>query len=286
MKIFKFTNDLNNYLAGLRAEKKTIGFVPTMGALHAGHISLVNQSKRHADVTVVSIYVNPTQFNESSDLEKYPRPIEEDIRLLTLNDVDILFLPGNDQIYPPNQEAEFEIDLEGLDEIMEGEFRPGHFRGVAQVMDVLLTMVKPDALCMGQKDFQQVAVVRQLIRKKGHKAEMIMCPIIREMHGLARSSRNVRLSKKGRSAASIIYKTLLYCKSQRYLLDVDTTTTKCLKRLERPGFKPEYFSLIDGHTLKPVKSWSDSDFVVACTAVWTENVRLIDNLIIKKPSTL
>ena len=254
-----------------------------MGALHAGHISLVGQSQRRSDLTVVSIYVNPTQFNESSDLEKYPRPIEEDIRLLTLNHVDVLYYPGNDQVYPAGDTDEFAIDLAGLDEIMEGAFRPGHFLGVAQVMDRLLSIVQPDILCMGQKDFQQVAVVRQLMKEKGHKAKMIMCPIIREMHGLARSSRNVRLSKSTRSRASLIFRTLIYCRSQRYVLDVDTTIEKCLNRLRKPGFEPEYFTLIDGNTLHPISKWKDSDFIVACTAVWTENVRLIDNLVIKQP---
>jgi pantoate--beta-alanine ligase len=279
MIIFKQAAHLRAHLNLQQSSGKNIGFVPTMGALHMGHISLVEQSQMHCDLTLVSIFVNPTQFNDASDLEKYPRPTESDIELLSHHKVDYLYLPEVEDIYTNDAAKTEPIDLGYLDEILEGAFRPGHFAGVAQVVNLLLERVQPDQLFMGQKDYQQIAVVRKMIDQMGHATQLVMCPIIREPNGLAMSSRNRRLPPDIKSQAKILFNTLLYAKTMRKIFDVSELEKRCFQRLNRHPFRPEYFQIIDAQTLREIQNWDESQSIVACTAVWAGDVRLIDNMV-------
>lgn len=282
MKLYKTTKGLQAHIKKLKAQKKRIGYVPTLGALHDGHMTLIRLSNANCDVTVCSIFVNPTQFNEASDLDKYPRTYESDSTLLKENDCDILFFPGPKQIYPPGLDTMIKIGFDGLDTVMEGAFRPGHFDGVAQVVKRLLDIVKPHELVMGQKDFQQVAIVRHMMTHFKIKTKLVVCPTVRESHGLAMSSRNERLSKKNRAEAAIIFKTLNWIKDNQNKYTVKTLEKKALAKLTIPRFKPEYISIINGITLQPIKDLKKEKYVAACIAVWAGKVRLIDNIIIKE----
>ncbi len=281
MFLFKKVADLQKYLDNKRDTGNVIGFVPTMGALHEGHLSLIRQSKEQSDITVCSIFVNPTQFNDVADLDKYPRTTGADIDLLTSVDTNVLFLPPVEEVYPPGLDTNLTLDFGDLAKVMEGEFRPGHFDGMAQVVWRLLTIIGPDKLFMGQKDFQQLAIVRSMLKQMQSNIELIMCPIVREEDGLAMSSRNVRLTPENRAVAPIIQKTLQEAK----LMIGDKTPSEvqdwAMKTLKDLDFKPEYFDIVDGITLQSIKSFKDSDFVVACTAAWGGDVRLIDNLVFK-----
>ena len=281
MFLFKKVADLQKYLDNKRDTGNVIGFVPTMGALHEGHLSLIRQSKEQSDITVCSIFVNPTQFNDVADLDKYPRTTGADIDLLTSVDTNVLFLPPVEEVYPPGLDTNLTLDFGDLAKVMEGEFRPGHFDGMAQVVWRLLTIIGPDKLFMGQKDFQQLAIVRSMLKQMQSNIELIMCPIVREEDGLAMSSRNVRLTPENRAVAPIIQKTLQEAKlmiGNKTPSEVQDWAMKTLKDLD---FKPEYFDIVDGITLQSIKSFKDSDFVVACTAAWGGDVRLIDNLVFK-----
>lgn len=281
MKVYKTVRGLQAYIKKLKSKKKKIGYVPTLGALHNGHMSLIQLSNANCDITVCSIFVNPTQFNEASDLDKYPRTYEADSALLKENDCDVLFFPGPKQIYPADIDTGIDIDFQGLDIVMEGAFRPGHFDGVAQVVKRLIDVVKPHELIMGQKDFQQVAIVRHMMTHFKIKTELVVSPTIREEHGLAMSSRNERLSKKLRSQASIIFETLIWIKQNQLKYTVKTLEKKAFGKLEIPKFKPEYVSIIDGITLQPIKDIKKTKYAAVCVAVWAGKVRLIDNLILK-----
>lgn len=278
MVIFRHADDLSRALAPARKDGRKIGFVPTMGALHEGHLSLIRASAEGADATVVSIFVNPTQFNEASDLEKYPRPIESDIRLLLQAGADYLYLPDADDVYQSQVDRDFQLDLGYLDTIMEGAFRPGHFSGVAQVMHLLLDRIRPDLLFMGQKDFQQLAVVRKMMQAKGHRAKLVPCPTIREADGLAMSSRNRMLDPGIRKKASLIYHTLLYAKSMRHVAEIVELEQACIARLDQAPLRPEYFSIVEINTLQERETWTPGEKFIACTAVWADNIRLIDNM--------
>ncbi len=281
MLLFKRVEDLQNHIQQLKDKGHTIGFAPTMGALHSGHLSLIQLSKTQTDYTVCSIFVNPTQFNEQSDLDKYPRTIGADIDLLTSVDNDILFLPAVEEIYPSNTTIRSDFDFGQLEEVMEGAFRPGHFKGMAQVVNRLLEIVQPDKLFMGQKDFQQLTIVRDMLKQTGMKTELVMCPIIREDDGLAKSSRNVRLLPDIRKRAIILSQTLQEAKSKLSAIAIETIEQQAMEALSLPHFKPEYFSIVDGITLQAVENEADHTFIVACTAVWAGDVRLIDNMILK-----
>ncbi len=281
MKVYKTVKGLQAYLKPFRKKRKKIGFVPTLGALHEGHMSLIKLSKEKSDITVCSIFVNPTQFNETSDLEKYPRTYEADSALLIAEGCDVLFFPSAPQVYPKDIETEVKIDFGKLDKVMEGAFRPGHFDGVAQVVKRLLDIVNPHQLYMGQKDFQQVAIVSHMMTHFKLKTELVVCPIIREPHGLAMSSRNERLSKKKRQAAGVIYETLQWVHDQKSEMSVHDLEEEAIDRLRIPGFRPEYFQIIDGHSLRPINHITKKKYVVACIAVWVEDVRLIDNIILQ-----
>ena len=260
----------------------SIGFVPTMGALHKGHLSLVRKAKRENDLVIVSIFVNPTQFNDKKDLEKYPRTLESDISLLLTARADVVFTPAASEIYPDGDQKGKDIDLGGLDSYMEGAFRPGHFIGVAQVVKRLLDIVTPDRLYMGQKDFQQFTIIAHMIRTQKIKTDLVVCKILREPNGLAMSSRNERLSKETREKAGIIYKTLQSVKKYQSTKSVSELENYGMKRLKVDPFKPEYLTICNGYTLKPVNDIAKSPYVVACVAVWADGVRLIDNTILKE----
>ncbi len=281
MFVFKKVKNLQKYIQQKKNEGNIIGFTPTMGALHNGHISLLKISQQNADISVCSIFVNPTQFNDKKDLEKYPRPIVADIELLEKNNCDALFLPSVEEVYPNNLQS-LDLDFGKLDKVMEGEFREGHFAGVAQVVKRLLDIVLPDKLFMGQKDFQQFTIIQSMIDQLNVPTELVVCPIMREESGLAMSSRNVRLSEKGRKEATLLYKTLGEAKQKMEQSTPKEVEKWAMKELSAPGFKPEYFTIVDGYTLQPIKTFEETDYVVACLAVWLEGVRLIDNDILKK----
>ena len=274
---------MRDWIADHKATGRTTGFVPTMGALHSGHLSLVNRSKKETDTTIVSIFVNPKQFNDQEDLRKYPRPIEQDLRMLYESGVDILFLPEVEDIYPSGDTNKIDFDPGPTANTMEGKFRPGHFEGMAEVVYRLLMITTPDQLFMGQKDFQQFAIIRKLIDWYQMPVDLVMCPTIRESNGLAMSSRNVRLSETAREKAGIIFNVLT---SGKILFEqkghINNVQEIAMDALLRVGFDPEYFEVVDGYTLEKVQSMDDADQIVACCAVKVEGVRLIDNLIWKE----
>jgi pantoate--beta-alanine ligase len=281
MILFKKGHQLQNYLATLKSDKKSIGLVPTMGALHVGHLSLIQKAKEENDCVVCSIFVNPTQFNETTDLEKYPRTAAKDIELLTSVGTDVLLMPPVEEVYPKELNTTLELDFGKLATLMEGEFRPGHFDGMAQVVNRLSDMVQPHSLYMGQKDFQQITIVRSMLTQLKSEIKLVMCPIKREENGLAMSSRNVRLTPGNRTLAVKVSQTLLGAKKM-----MDEKTPKevkdwAMKELSIPEFKPEYFEVVDGISLQPIDDFSETNFAVACTAVWAGEVRLIDNMVLK-----
>jgi len=282
MQTFVRNESLQKRLAFLRNKGYKIGFSPTMGALHDGHLSLIELSQMECDISVCSIFVNPTQFNEKSDLDKYPRPIEWDKVLLKKAGLDILYIPGVKQIYPGNLDSEIKIDLEGLDTRLEGAFRPGHFDGDAQVVHRLLDIVKPDKLFMGQKDFQQFTIIDHMIRKLELPVELVVVPIKREKDGIAMSSRNVRLSPHFRKQALVLSRMLTYAAETVLTDNFKMIKATANQQIEEAGLKTEYFEIIDGYTLLPVKSAEESDYIVAVVASWAGDVRLIDNAILLK----
>jgi len=281
MKIFSSVKELQ---AELKEQgKKTVGLIPTMGALHSGHIALMKKSIKENDLTVATIFVNPTQFNAKSDLEKYPRTMKADSEKLAKAKVDYLFAPTVKEIYPDGTKSKLKVNLKGLDKQLEGAFRPGHFEGVVQVVHRLLDIVKPTRIYMGQKDFQQFTIIAQMIRNLRMKVKLVVVPIQRAKDGVALSSRNVRLTKAKRKWAPIIYKKLKAAKRQVGKKPIAELCEEAMIALGKPrGYKPEYFSIIDGYSLKEVNNWDDSDYLIAVTAVWAGEVRLIDNMILKQ----
>lgn len=265
-----------------RNKKQTIGFTPTLGALHSGHLELMQRSQRECDIGVCSIFVNPTQFNESSDLKKYPRTLNADKALLNSINMDYLFNPSVAEVYPEDLDTSVKIDFGQLDKVMEGAMRPGHFEGVAQVVKRLLDMVRPTHLYMGQKDFQQFTICQHMIDTLNLPVKLVVCPIVREKDGVAMSSRNTRLTPDHRKRAVIINKMLNFANENLDKMSVSELEKTCIERLSIPGFKPEYFTISDGRTLQPIKDVSKNDYIVACTAVWAGEVRLIDNMILRK----
>ncbi len=281
MYIFYKAADLRSHLE-MRVSSSAIGFIPTMGALHEGHLALIRTAQADDCYTVCSIFVNPTQFNDPSDLEKYPRTPEKDAELLAKVGCDVIFMPEVEEIYPPGANQDFEMAFNGLDEVMEGVFRPGHFKGVAQVVKRLLDLVGPDRLYMGQKDFQQVAIVRHLIRVTGFPVQLIVVPTVREEDGLAMSSRNVRLSSEGRRKGPAIYQTLLTARNKAANGSLPSEINReAMISLSNAGFEPEYFEIVDAETLQPVRTMQEAPEVVACVAAWLDGVRLIDNMVFK-----
>ncbi|MDR2915777.1 MAG: pantoate--beta-alanine ligase [Tannerella sp.] len=277
MKIIHSINDLKDSLAKEREAGRTVGLVPTMGALHDGHLSLVKQCKQENDVCVVSIFVNPTQFNDKNDLKAYPRTSEKDCELLKPIGCDYVFAPSEEEMYPEPDTRIF--NLGSVAEVMEGVYRPGHFNGVAQIVSKLFDIVMPDKAYFGEKDFQQIAVIREMAKQLDLRINIIACPIVREADGLAMSSRNTRLTHEQRQFAPVIARTLkesLNFATSKSVQDVENWVTKTLN--DTPYMHVEYYEIIDGNTLQPIKEWSDTDFPVGCVTVFCGDVRLIDNI--------
>ncbi len=284
MYLFKKVEDLQHYIQSQKESGKQIGYVPTMGALHKGHLELITQSKAKTDITVCSIFVNPTQFDDKKDLEKYPRPIKNDIQKLTNIGCHILFLPDASEVYPKDLISP-QFDLMGLDKTMEGAHRNGHFEGVVQVVHRLLDIVKPDALFMGQKDYQQFTIIKHMLKLMQSPIKLVRVPIVREEDGLAMSSRNVRLSKEGRKKACNISKTLFLAQEEAKTLPLSDVKNNAIKRLEDKGMDIDYFEVVNGDTLQGIESFSDADIVTACTTVRVDGVRLLDNIILKEKAS-
>ena len=277
MNIVHTIKDLQAALSALRAQGKTVGLVPTMGALHAGHASLVKRSVAENDVTVVSVFVNPTQFNDKNDLVKYPRTLEADCVLLESCGASFAFAPSVEEMYPEPDTRQF--SYAPLDTVMEGAFRPGHFNGVCQIVSKLFDAVKPDRTYFGEKDFQQLAIIREMVRQMQFPLEIVGCPIVREEDGLALSSRNARLSGEERQQALRISQTLF--ESRTFAADHTVEETQHFVEesiAAAPGLRLEYFELVDGTTLQKISHWSDTDYVVGCITVFCGEVRLIDNI--------
>lgn len=271
-------NDLQNAVSISKNKRKTIGFVPTMGALHEGHISLVKKCREQNDVCIVSIFVNPTQFNNQTDLEKYPRTIDEDIKLLNYAGVDIVFVPSVQEIYPEPDNRQF--DFGQLDKVMEGKFRPGHFNGVAQVVSRLFDIVKPDKAYFGEKDFQQLAIIRQMVRQLNIPVEIVPMPIRREDSGLAMSSRNQRLTEDQKKDAVNIYRVLSESKTLYNNKTVEELRFWVIENINKiASLEVEYFEIVDGNTLQQISDWKDTQYAVGCITVFCGEVRLIDNII-------
>jgi pantoate--beta-alanine ligase len=266
----------------LRRENKTVGFVPTMGALHEGHLSLVKEARQMCDVVIVSIFVNPTQFNDQADFDKYPRDLTNDAALLSEYQVDYIFAPNDEEIYPPDFSTF--VYVEGLTEMLEGASRPGHFRGVATIVTILFNVIRPDFAYFGQKDAQQVAVVKRLTQDLGFDTEIIVMPTVREENGLAMSSRNERLNPEEREKASIIYRALREAKiafknGERNAANLDEIVRKTIET--EPLARIDYVALVDNETFEPIEKIGESPVLIA-VAVYFGEVRLIDNIVLNR----
>lgn len=280
MLIIKKVRELTAVIASHRNNGYSIGFVPTMGALHAGHLSLLSAARRPRQLSVASIFVNPAQFNDPADFEKYPVTIENDIVLLEKSGCDILFLPTVAEIYPAGWSSPAPYDLGFLETVFEGSSRPGHFQGVCRVMERLLSIVGPDNLYMGQKDYQQCMVVGRLLNLMSSACSLHTCPTLREADGLAMSSRNMRLDAEARKRATGIYQALCFLKAGLRPGPTDPILDKAKKFLDNNAFKTDYLSIADARTLAPVQQWDGLQPVVALAAAWQKDVRLIDNMVL------
>ena len=278
MKSFSTVVELREALLPLR--DKTIGFVPTMGALHHGHISLVERARKECDTVVVSVFVNPTQFNDKNDLKNYPRTPEADAAMLEAAGVDFVLFPSVEEIYPEPDTRVFDFGL--VDKVMEGATRPGHFNGVAQVVSRLFTIVEPTKAYFGEKDFQQIAVIRAMVAQLGLTLEIVDCPIIRDVDGLARSSRNTLLTPEHRAAAPHIYEVLSAATQKLDSMTPQQLTEWVISEVENnPLLKVIYFQAVDALSLQQVENWSDSERIQGCIAVQAGQIRLIDNITLK-----
>lgn len=281
MRVVKTISELKSLISGYKQENKTVGLVPTMGALHAGHKSLVDRARKENDIVVVSVFVNPTQFNNKQDLATYPRTEERDCALLEAAGCDVVFMPAVEEVYPEPDNRQF--DLGAVAEVMEGAHRPGHFNGVAQIVSKLFGFVEPDRAYFGEKDFQQIAVIRKMVQLEGFKLQIVACPIKREDDGLALSSRNVRLTAEQRQLAPNIYRVLKescnFAKSHT-VAETEKFVVDNLNAL--PQMEVEYYSIVDALTMQPVSDWVDADSITGCITVYCGEVRLIDNIAYKK----
>lgn len=280
MEIVHTISDLQTKLNALRQNNKSVGLVPTMGALHEGHLSLIKRCRTDNDVAVVSVFVNPTQFNNPNDLATYPRDLDADAALVNAEGVDLLFAPSPEDIYS-NEEINhrFEFDFQGLDKVMEGKQRPGHFNGVVQIVSKLFQLTNPTRAYFGEKDFQQIAVIRLMVKTMGFNLDIIACPIIREASGLAKSSRNQLLSDDQKVLASNIFKVLkesLNFASKMSPLNLSQWVTENINA--HKGLEVEYFEIVNADTLQTISDWNEASSVVGCVTVHCGNVRLIDNI--------
>ncbi len=281
MKVVKTISELKSLVKGFKQDNKVVGLVPTMGALHAGHKSLVDRARAENDIVVVSVFVNPTQFNNKQDLATYPRTEERDCALLEAAGCDVVFMPSVEEVYPEPDNRQF--DLGAVAEVMEGAHRPGHFNGVAQIVSKLFAFVEPDHAYFGEKDFQQIAVIRKMVELEGFKLQIVACPIKREDDGLALSSRNVRLTPEQRQLAPNIYRILkescTFAQSHT-VAETEKFVVDSLNAL--PQMEVEYYSIVNALTMQPVSDWADASEITGCITVYCGEVRLIDNIAYKK----
>jgi len=279
MKLYTTITSLQNALKAERLKGLKVGFVPTMGALHEGHLSLVEKAGSMCDIVVVSIFVNPTQFNDKNDLANYPRTLESDMKLLSTVRCEYIFSPSVEEVYPVPDTRKF--DFGSIEKVMEGAFRPGHFNGVAQVVSRLFEIVHPDKAFFGRKDFQQMAIIKDLVRQMNFPIEIVGCDIIREKDGLAKSSRNKLLIPEYRNNAPMIYETLKEAKELAGVKTVAEVKEFVVNQLNSTQLlRVEYFEIVDEKTLMPIESWSETGTKVGCIAVYAGKIRLIDNIIL------
>lgn len=279
MLTFTSISQLNECLAAHKQAGRSIGLVPTMGALHEGHLSLIRAAKKDNDVVICSIFVNPKQFNRGSDLDTYPRTPEQDRIMLESVDCDLVFIPTVEEIYPEEPKVDFDFGI--LDEVLEGAFRPGHFKGVALVVKRFFDLVQPDRAYFGMKDFQQLAVIRAMVKQKHMNVEIIGCPTVREDDGLAMSSRNLLLSSEQREQAAMLYRLLSETRSgigRSGVAELEATARQQIQ--SNPHFKLDYFEIVDADTFEPATDRENERTVVACVAAYMGDVRLIDNMIL------
>jgi pantoate--beta-alanine ligase len=282
MILLKRSNDLSNYLDSQRKQGKKVNFVPTMGALHPGHLSLITNAKTNDSLCVCSIFVNPTQFNDPADFKKYPVTIENDILLLETAGCDLLFLPSVEEIYPDGTKPTRHYDLGYLETVLEGKYRPGHFQGVCMVVHRLLDLVNPDRLHIGQKDYQQCMVIKTLVHLIGmeNTVQVIISPTLREPDGLAMSSRNARLTEHDRKTAVKIFETLQFIRQEIKPGKLDLLKKQAVQRLIESGFKVDYVEIADAETLQIADRWDEKQKLVALAAAFLDEVRLIDNILL------
>ena len=280
MIIIKQSSRIKDFIDRQKALGLITGFVPTMGALHAGHLDLLRISVSQTDMAICSIFVNPTQFNDQEDYNKYPQTLEQDIRLLERSAAAAVFLPDSVELYSSGLTGLEKYDLGHLETILEGKYRPGHFQGVCQVMSRLLKLVNPDKLFMGQKDYQQCMVVERLLELLDLDIQLVRCPTVREPDGLALSSRNLRLQPEQRAVAPVIFHTLRAAKETIVPGDLSVIRKKALAHLERNHFRPDYFEIANAATLEPVSVWDGRQRLVILVAAFLGDVRLIDNLLV------
>lgn len=278
MQVLKSKNELVSLIDNYKKEGKTIGFVPTMGALHNGHLSLVKECKKNSDIAVVSIFVNPTQFNDPEDLKRYPRTLEKDTELLKTVDCDLIFAPSVEEIYPEPDTRKFDFGY--LESVMEGAKRPGHFNGVGQVVSRLFDIVRPDKAFFGMKDFQQVAIIKNMVKQLNYNIQIVPCPIVREESGLALSSRNTLLDANHKKNAPHIYATLKKARNLASELSVSDLKKWITDEINSNSYlETEYVEIVDDTTLKITEDWKEAGTKVACVAVYAGNIRLIDNIV-------
>ena len=277
MKVYKTKTELTGQLSSLVSSEKTIGLVPTMGALHSGHASLVKRANLENDIVLVSIFVNPTQFNDSSDLDNYPRTLEADLTLLQSLKVDLVFAPSSEEMYPEKDLRSFQLG--NLDKVMEGKHREGHFNGVSQIVSKLFLLTNPTRAYFGQKDFQQLLIVRRLVEILELDISIVACPIIREADGLAKSSRNLKLSGSHRKLAPFIHSTLMRATQKKEVLSpVEIINWVTAQFEKQPDMQLKYFDIVEDKELRPVTDWTEKVNKVGCLAVQLGGVRLIDNM--------
>lgn len=276
MKIIQTSSDIIHFVTFAKSQHQTIGFVPTMGALHQGHLALLKQAKAENDVVICSIFVNPTQFNDAEDYKKYPRNVEKDIDSIK-SLCDVVFVPSVEEMYPTISNKMY--DLEGLDKVMEGKYRPGHFNGVVMIVDRFFEIIAADYAYFGKKDFQQVVIIKKLVKIYKHTVRIVTVDTVREEDGLAFSSRNVLLSAEKRKEAPLIYQILLQAKSMAYKLSPHDIHKWIVEEFAKNNsFKLEYAAIVDALSLKEIKDFKESQEAVLCIAAYLDNVRLIDNL--------
>ena len=277
MKVIRTVSELTDQLGRLREKGQTIGLVPTMGALHAGHLSLMTRARAENDVVVASVFVNPTQFNNPDDLRTYPRTEEADCRLLEQAGVDFAFIPTVEEIYPEPDTRVF--DLGPVAEVMEGAMRPGHFNGVAQIVSKLFAWTRPTRSYFGEKDFQQIAVIRRMASLEGFDIDIVSCPIKREDDGLALSSRNTRLTPQQRAIAPATHRILTESLDWAKSMTVDEVKKRVTEEIDAvDGLRTEYYEIVDHLTMQPVSDWTSTELPVGCVTVYCGDVRLIDNI--------